>query len=137
VKYRFFLTSILVLPLIVSLGQEGEDPDVMLARTESRILADVARLPRYVCVQTITRHYYASPTHSPGSCKQIIAEHDKRTHELKISGWDRLRLEVAVAGSNEIYSWVGAAKLGQTSLEEIAGQGPLGSGDFGSSSPPS
>jgi hypothetical protein len=132
VKYRLALILVPVLPLLASLGQEAKDPDVVLAQTRSRILADVARLPRYICEQTITRHYYLSPTRSPGSCKQIIAERDKRTHELTVSGWDRLRLEVAVAGSSEIYSWVGAGKLGQTSLEEIAGSGPLGSGDFGS-----
>lgn len=131
--YRLSCVSLLLISALGSSGQESEDPLVILSRVKDRVLADVARLPRYVCEQTITRQYYAAPFHwdSPGSCKDVLAERDKRNRELKPYAWDRLRLDIAVSGPQEIYSWAGAPRLGQTTLEELSGRGPLGSGDFG------
>ena len=105
----------------------------ILAKARERLLSDVARLPRYACVQTINRDYFSSPFHwqAPGSCEEVIREYGKRTHELQLKSWDRLRLDVAVSGSQEIFSWVGAPRLGEATLAELAGKGPLGSGDFG------
>ncbi|HEY6969970.1 MAG TPA: hypothetical protein VJA94_12240 [Candidatus Angelobacter sp.] len=115
-----------------SSGQRLPDPAVTFSQSKQRLLADMERLPRYTCVQTITRRYYLPPFHwtSP-SCKDVIAEHEKRTHELTLRGWDRLRLDVTVAGSGEIFSWVGAARFEEETFAAVAGNGPLVSGDFG------
>jgi hypothetical protein len=112
-------------------AQQAPDPENTLRRTQERLLADLARLPRYTCVQTITRHYYR-PRSEGQSCKALIKAHDKSSNELNASGWDRLRLEVAIAGGQNVFSWVGAASFEEDNFGELAGQGPLGSGDFGS-----
>ncbi|HEY6306024.1 MAG TPA: hypothetical protein VI488_06125 [Candidatus Angelobacter sp.] len=112
-------------------AQQAPDPEDTLRRTQERLLADLARLPRYTCVQTITRHYYR-PRSEGHSCKALISEHDKRTGGLHSIGWDRLRLEVAIADGQNVYSWVGAARFEEDNFGELAGHGPLGSGDFGS-----
>lgn len=131
--YRLACIVLLLISALGSSGQESEDPAVILARVKERVLSDVARLPRYVCEQSITRQYYAATFQSEaaGPCKEVLAERGKRTHELKPYAWDRMRLDVAVSGPQEIYSWAGASRLGQETLEELSGRGPLGSGDFG------
>lgn len=131
--YRLACVILVLISVLGSSGQESEDPLVILSRVKDRVLADVARLPRYVCEQNITRQYYAATFQSEaaGSCKEVLAERGKRTHELKPYAWDRMRLDIAVSGPQEIYSWAGAPRLGQATLEELSGRGPLGSGDFG------
>jgi hypothetical protein len=42
-----------------------------------------------------------------------------------------LRLEVALVEGNSVYSWVGAPRFTDDTLDKLAGSGPLGSGDFG------
>jgi hypothetical protein len=90
------------------------------------------RLPRYTCVQTINRRYYLPQSRGErSSCAELIAAHQNRKHELPLKGWDRLRLEVAIADGQDVYSWIGAPKFEKDALEKLAGRGPLGSGDFG------
>ena len=127
---RFAVMILLVFPLFAS-GQQSPAPDATLAQARQRLLEDVARMPRYTCVQTIYRQYFNAPLHAPKTCSGIITEHDKRTHELTLNQWDRLRLDVVVGGSGEIYTWVGGQKLETATIKQLAGSGAFGSGDFG------
>lgn len=131
--YRLACILALLSSALTASGQQQADPMAVLAHARERLLSDVQRLPRYACVQTIHREYFSSSFrwHPPGSCEEVVTEHDKRKHELPLKSWDRLRLDVAVSGSHEIFSWVGTPRLGEATLAEIAGKGPLGSGDFG------
>jgi hypothetical protein len=105
---------------------------VTLQQTRDRLLADLARLPRYTCVQSITRKYFGAPIHvRQPSCSELIAARDARNHELSLESWDRLRFEVAIVEHDNVYSWVGAPRFEQGNLETLSGQGPLGNGDFG------
>jgi hypothetical protein len=113
-----------------ALAQQAQDPEAALRRTRERVLADLERMPRYTCVQTITRRYFAAEGKTD-SCVAIIAAHEKQSRKIKLSGWDRLRLDVAIAGGENVYSWVGAPRFESGTLEELAGHGPLSSGDFG------
>lgn len=134
--FRFALATILLLTLAASAQNAGPtpapDPARVLQATGERLLADLQRMPRYTCVQTITRTYYASRHWSDRpSCSALISEHDVRKKKLSVSGWDRLRLEVALIEGNSVYSWVGAPRFTDDTLDKLAGSGPLGSGDFG------
>lgn len=112
--------------------QQASDPETTLKQARNRLLADLARLPRYTCIQSITRKYFGAPVHfRQPRCSELIADHDTRNHELSLQSWDRLRLEVAIIESSNEYSWVGAPKFEKGSLERLSGRGPLGSGDFG------
>jgi len=123
----FILASVLA-----SAGQQAANPTDILLRARERLLADMARMPRYTCVQTITRKYYQAPAHfRQPSCARLITQHQARRHELSLSGWDRLRLEVALVEGSNAFAWVGAPKFTDDTLEQLAGRGPLGSGDFG------
>ena len=113
-------------------AQAAPDPANVLQRTGERLLADLKRMPRYTCVQTITRTYYEGKHQfQHPSCSSLITAHDTRRKKLSVEGWDRLRLEVALVDGKSVYSWVGAPRFSDDTLDKLAGSGPLGSGDFG------
>ncbi len=129
---------VVVFSALASSGQQAlnqaqtSDPATTLQSTRERVLADLARLPRYTCVQTITRrHYLPQFRVRQPSCADLIVAHQERTHELPLLNWDRLRLEVAIADAKNVYSWVGAPKFEESFLEKLAEHRPLWSGDFG------
>ncbi len=111
-----------------------EDTEGLLQRTRNRLLNDLDNMPRYTCIQTITRRYYGPERrwwNGPGSCADLAAAHEKRTRDLPLTGWDRLRLDVAIVGPREVFAWAGASKFGETSIDDLAEGGPAASGDFG------
>lgn len=130
-RFRWAITLLVLLPWLAALGQQESDPEAVLRRTRERLLDDLSRLPRYTCVQTITRRYFQAPSQRPHSCAELITARDQRKSELSIRSWDRLRLEVALVEGNSVFSWVGASEFEDNNFEELAGHGPLGSGDFG------
>ena len=127
--FRFVLAAMFILKLAGS--AQAPDPAHVLQATSERLLDDLKRMPRYTCVQTITRTYYASNQFGHPSCSKLITEHDARKKTLPMQSWDRLRLEVALVDGGSVYSWVGAPRFTDDTLDKLAGSGPLGSGDFG------
>src|SRR3981081_710054 len=68
-------------------AQATPDPAGVLQRTGERLLTDLKRMPRYTCVQTITRTYYEGKHQSEHpSCSSLIAAHDTRKKKLPIQG---------------------------------------------------
>lgn len=113
-------------------SQQPEDPATVLQQTRERLLAELERMPRYSCMQTITRRYYL-PEAEHASCATVLND-AMRTNKLKLAGWDRLRLEVAIISGEGAYSWAGTPQFHQfhsNAREQLSGRGPLGSGDFG------
>ncbi len=128
-----WIIALLVIAAPVVLGQQtpvAPDAEEVLRRVRGRLLADLDRLPRYTCVQTITRRYYRARS-GHASCSTLIAEHDQRKDSLKLSVWDRLRLEVAIVQGKNVFSWVGEPRFDNNTLQRLGGGGPIGSGDFG------
>jgi len=105
----------------------------LFKKARERVLANLARTPRYTCVENIVRAQYvpASKTKVPG-CAALIAA--RRQHQLPMEMlWrDRLHLDVAVVDGEEMFSWAGAGKFETDSLEKLVGTGSTGSGDFAS-----
>src|SRR5262249_17193141 len=114
-------------------AQEPPPPDseTILRASRERLLADVERMPRYTCVQTIDRRYYLVREDQP-SCSKVMAEYGSHHGKPRLLGWDRLRLEVADVNNETVYSWVGAPRFESGQLEQLAGRGPLNTGDFSS-----
>jgi hypothetical protein len=128
-RWRWPAVTVVAAAALVAAGQQAPSAESVLRRTRERLLDDVERLPRYTCVQTITRRYYRPQ--SEGSCSALIAAREKRKSKPELRGWDRLRLEVAIVDGDNVYSWVGAPRFESGTLEQLAGRGPLNSGDFG------
>jgi len=129
---RLACISLLLISSAGISAQSSVDPNLILARARQRLLTDLQRMPRYTCVETVTRNNYPAPLswwHPSRSCAEIAAELGQ--HERKPKNWDRLRLDVAIGDQGEILSWVGAPRFEEGTLSELAGKGALVSGDFG------
>ncbi len=131
-RLRWIIAFFLIVAPLIPGQQTGgaTDAEEVLRRVRGRLLTDLERLPRYTCVQTITRRYYRPPPRS-ASCSALITAHENQKEKLKLYGWDRLRLEVAIVEGNNVFSWVGQPRFESGTLEHLGGRGPLGSGDFG------
>ena len=126
-------------------GMDDSSAQDLFGRVRTKVLDDISRIPNYTCVQTITRTVIRSATSRYRLCDQIIedrshAEDPRRgAHSLSpgstsiqgLSSWERLRLEVAIAGKREVFSWVGASRFEEKSLQDLIGYGQTSTGDFG------
>lgn len=114
-----------------SVEQPEPSPTDLLLRVRSRLLADMSRQPRYTCLQDIRRRLYRSNSREAKSCAEIIAGRTERSHDLPLTSWDHLQLDVAIADNHEIHSWPGAPRFAEDEIRELVGNGgPFGSGDF-------
>lgn len=119
-------------------AQSSDDSSTVLARARENISSSLHRLPKYTCLETIERTYYIAPpakvnarvmTEAPAnSCE---AKQFGTTEDLRLEARDRLRLQVAVAGKNEIYSWAAASRFDSRSVFQLVSGGPIGTGSFG------
>jgi hypothetical protein len=115
---------------------DPRDPMEVLAQARAGIVAIMKRLPRYTCVQTVERKSFgvvrtgrgATP---PKMCPQIVFEKNSGRSAVQLVLMDRLRLDVAVSASGEIYSWVGASQFDSRPLAEMIGGGVVSTGAFG------
>jgi hypothetical protein len=95
---------------VALLSAQG-DPDEILARITAKVQEDLRRLPDYVCHQTIER-------------SQRLASMNT------FRSLDVLRLEVALVGNREMYSWRGAEKFEEKELADLVDRGVVGTGGF-------
>ncbi len=89
-----------------------QTPD-LLGRIKQRVAADLARLPNYICRETIERS-------------------ERMPNARRFKPIDTVRLEVAFVGNRELYSWAGSARFEERPLGElITPAGAIGTGGFG------
>jgi hypothetical protein len=101
-------------------------------RLRRNVLENVARVPRYTCVQTVTRKQFR-PQYGfwPDSCQSLIAARARLSSPGLLVWHDRLRLDVAVGEKSEIFSWAGARQFETGNLDDLTLSGSTGTGDFG------
>jgi hypothetical protein len=124
----------LFLGLAALYGQTPPDPSEVLDGARQKIRETMKRLPKYACLETIDRTFYAAPSAQPGggvSCDQISAQRKHRNKGLSEYATDRLRIEVAEGMDKEIHSWPGASRFDLTEIDQIVDSGPFGTGAFG------
>jgi hypothetical protein len=105
-------------------------PAAVLSATRDRLVADISRQPRYTCTQNLTREFYAPNSSKEKACVEVIAARERRKHEPPLAFWDRLHLDVAIAGDREIHSWSGAPRFNDEDVGRLSSNGPIGTGDF-------
>jgi hypothetical protein len=105
------------------------------ARTADIVPADLFRLVRtnalekthrilaYACVETIDRTQYL-----PGKQARTCDQSWPPRGPLAVR--DRVRVDVALVNSNEIFSWAGARKFESHDLDKIVGVGATTTGEF-------
>lgn len=121
----------LALMAVIALAQTQPNPGDLYQSSRERVLQEIDRLPRYTCVQTITRHTYRNPLAKKSmDCEHILR--NQQSQHLALVDWDRLRVDVAIVGQQEVYSWVGASRFEETDLSKMVDSGQTTMGDFGS-----
>jgi hypothetical protein len=129
-----FLSFLLLATSAVSQSAEPRtDSTPLFQKVRTRLLTDVNRLPRYTCLQNIQRHFYhvRFQEQEKEACTAIIRKYGARKHELPLTSWDRLRLDVTIGDAREIHSWPGVSEFNENEIRKLVGGGPFGGGDFG------
>jgi hypothetical protein len=143
-KSAFLLSGgLLFLCVGISSAQNAEEPKEVLLRVRENIMSTVARLPKYVCTQTVDRKRYepADPEYGTNgtrrrrSCDDTVADVRRGGWRRSLSSADRLRLDVAVnheiAGmENEMYSWTGENRFSERDLFDFVRGGAVSTGSF-------
>ena len=122
-----------VVLLIASTAASTADPDPqeVFRQVRARVLDDVNHVPRYTCVQTVNRAQFRPQYRvKPAGCRALIAAR----RQLNPAGYlivrDRLRLDVAVVGGAETFSWAGARQFETSHVDDLVKSGATGSGEF-------
>jgi hypothetical protein len=104
----------ITLGVLVALAAAGQDeiPVSVLnfARIQHHMADELGRLPNYTCLETIDRYTIARG----GKPKPL----------------DRIRINVALVGGKELYSWPGEKSFEDRTLPEMVHSGFLSDGDF-------
>jgi len=119
-----------ILPLLL---RAQADPDGLLRQARTRIAEDLAKLPKYTCVQSIQRaRYELFYGTRPKRCGEVAKSRGAREQARLLLVWtDRFKLDVTVSEGTEIFSWAGARQFQSEDVQDIIGGGLTGSGDFG------
>ena len=90
----------------LSVRAAERNPDEVMKQVTERVVASVARIPSYTCVETIGREYY-QPTAAtlPRACPVLmeLRQHPTPDLALRLAMTDRLRLDVTMIGPS--FSW--------------------------------
>jgi hypothetical protein len=109
---RLPASALLFLLAVVCQGQQDEEArTALLSRVLGTMRHALARMPDYTCTENITRSI------GDGT-------------PLRVRTLERLRLQVAIIGGKELFSWPGAAPFERDNPYDIVGGGLAGTGDF-------
>jgi hypothetical protein len=84
-----------------------------------------------MCSLTIERAQYEPAPNHARSCDGLSAQQSKGITG-RLSETDRVRLDVAIAASNEIYSWVGEDRFNDRDVFDLVRDGALQTGGYSS-----
>lgn len=110
-RTRWFLSFLVV--AFAPQSQPAESPDLLLQRMRNRMAVHLSQLSKYTCHEVIDR--LVRPINS-GRFEHL----------------DRLDLEVAFIGSEELFSRPGEARFQERNIHNIVTAGTIGNGAFGS-----
>ncbi|MGH9582488.1 MAG: hypothetical protein ACRD4O_06085 [Bryobacteraceae bacterium] len=120
------ISRLCLLPLLgCAVCWANDNPSEILQRIDAKVLGHLAKTVNYTCVETVERMYFKPTVSRHGACPTPQA-----ASRLKLTARDRLRLDVAVAQGNEMYSWHADHKFSSTLIGSIVRRGPIGSGGF-------
>jgi hypothetical protein len=127
--------SILVAIWAIAKAQPSSsaDPQDVLARVTAKLAVTETRIPNFTCVETVTRDYYQPGEARPRTCSVLLEERKRRTKDLILRhlATDRLRLDVTMVRTGELFSWVGARNFDDKGIDHLIRDGPMGTGAYG------
>ncbi|HTS77801.1 MAG TPA: hypothetical protein VMG40_16435 [Bryobacteraceae bacterium] len=100
----------LLLPVLAQVPSDLPREVMVLAQIRARVRADLEKLPRYTCIETIER-----------------SRREGKQPDFRLV--DTLRVEVTRIGQEESYSWPGASRFSD-SMRDIVDSGTISTGEF-------
>ncbi|MBZ5623170.1 MAG: hypothetical protein LAQ69_31290 [Acidobacteriia bacterium] len=122
------LLRLVLLCVCVTTAHSQQDWNNLLDRVRDRVRETIQRLPNYMCTETVDRTQYQPHSTPVPSCTELIAGQNER--KIRPATSDRLRLDVAVAKTGEMYSWVGESGFHDQSLGDLVKEGATSTGSF-------
>ena len=99
----------------------------------AKLAATEHRIPNFTCVETVTRDYYQPGETRPRACSVLLEQRKHRTKDLILRhlSTDRLRLDVTMVRTGELFSRVGASNFDDKGIDHLVRDGPMGTGAYG------
>lgn len=126
-----FRSCALLLAVATAASTADPEAEELLKQARVKVVDNARRMPRYTCVETVSRTQYQPPD-SPSTCQTLVAMRRLMPTRGALMLRDRLRLDVAVVDGGEMFSWAGAGKFETHEVDKLVGGGASGSGEFGS-----
>jgi hypothetical protein len=109
----------------------GNDAKALLLQVRKKVMLTVDRLPKYMCTETIDRSAFRPEARVSGrSCDDLASRRKKTSWRVHKYESDRLRLDVAISGGGEMYSWAGEDRFQDRSLADLVQAGATSTGAF-------
>ena len=109
---------------IAAVMQAQQDPANLLRLVQSKVADTLDRIPRYMCTQTIDRAQYEPHVYAR------TCDIDPTQPSAHLTSSDRLRLDVALTSTGEVYSWVGESRFDDRDLLDMVQDGAISTGNF-------
>jgi len=106
--------------------QAQQDPTELLLRARARIAESQSQIPRYMCRQTIDRYQYQPIVPD----RSLACDESARRPSTHLSSSDRLRFDVSVKSTGEMYGWAGEGRFDDRELVDIVTDGAISTGSF-------
>ena len=103
-----------------------ENPTELLRRLHTKVASSLDHLPRYMCTETIDRAVYEPDVYDIGNTCDTGPQ-KPQTHLVTS---DRLRLDVGIASTVEMYSWVGESRFSNRDLFYLVEDGAISTGTY-------
>jgi hypothetical protein len=111
----------------------ADDVKVILLNARKKVIKTIESLPKYLCTETVDRYTFQPEITLEGaSCAELAKERSSADFGLRKSTSDRLKLDVAVSGNSEMYSWAGEDHFSSHSLHSLVQNGATSTGTFAS-----
>lgn len=117
----------------ISAQQDASEDDAkaVLFEVRNKVMQTVNRLPKYMCTETTDRVTLVPERKvSIRSCDDLASRRKRTDWKVRKYKSDRLRLDVATGGANEMYSWAGANRFEDRELGDLVRGGTTSTGAF-------
>jgi hypothetical protein len=108
-----------------------QDPKTLLLEVRKKQMLTLDRLPRYMCTETVDRSMFEPQVKvARRSCDDITSLRMRKDWVIRKYESDRLRLDVAISGNTEMYTWAGQDRFQNQKLSKLVLGGVTATGEF-------
>ena len=125
------LLSVFAASVVAQQDSPEGDAKALLLQVRKKLMLTVNRLPRYMCTETIDRSTFRPKAKVRGVfCDDLARLRKQSDWKVRQDTSDRLRLDVAISGRIEMFSWAGEDRFQDRSLADLVRRGATSTGAF-------